>query len=129
MECCETCNQCRKSFENKIIDLLLRSKDYIGRGHIDIDDPDRLSKNKKLCMVIDRIRYGHHNNVLIQKILEKYKNRKIHINGGQANSKYYYFQKLDLGNASSTIEEQCGPNIATDCCKTRILYLGNDHSC
>lgn len=119
-------NSCKPrihSFENKMIDLLLRSKDYIGRGHISTDDPDKVIKNRNICKIIDRIRYGSDSKEIIMLLREKFKNRKLLIDGGNASSVYYYFKKIDLGNAFLTFETICGENTINNCGNNRFLTV------
>jgi hypothetical protein len=112
-----------KLFEHKIIDLLLRSKDYIGRGCIITNDPDKIVKNNNICKIIDRIRYGCNPEQIIVLLREKFKNRKLLIDGGNASSTYYYFKKADLGNASLSLDDVCGENTSNICDDKYYLTL------
>jgi len=109
MGCCAKPYQ---SVENKIIDKLLRSKHYIGRD-IRTTDPDIYFKNKAICEIIDKLRYGEHNEKLIHRIKSILKKQKIKIDGGDAESIYPCYQHLDLGKAGSTVAEldyKCYPH-------------------
>jgi len=92
-----------RSFEYKVIDKLLRSKDYLGRD-ASIKDPEACLKNKRICKLIDRIRYED-SDELIRKIREKVKGSKILIDGGDADTIYKFYQRLDLGNAGCPVAE------------------------
>ena len=113
MVCCAKPYQC---IEDKIIDKLLRSKHYIGRN-ICTTDPDVYFKNKKICEIIDKLRYGSNNEKLIHKIKQILRRQKLNIDGGSADTIYLCNQRLDLGKAGSTMAEldyKCYPHKKID---------------
>jgi len=102
-------------FESKVICKLIQSKDYIGRGHVSKLNPTVYIKNKKICDLIDKLRYYDGDKRIIEA---RTKLAKIHydkftspfLNGGPANAIYAMDQVIDLGNASppsATKDEPC----------------------
>jgi hypothetical protein len=91
------CIKQKRPFEHKIIDKLLRSKYYLGRN-IHTSDCDAYLKNKQLCNLIDKIRYED-SDELIRKIKKKLRESKIKIDGGNSDSIYKFYERIDLGNA------------------------------
>lgn len=92
-----------RSLKYKIIDKLLRSKDYLGRD-VCIKDPEAFLKNERICKLIDIIRYED-SDELIRKIIEKLRRSKILIDGGDAATTYKYYERLDLGGAGCPVAE------------------------
>jgi len=98
------CVNSEMSFENKIIDTLLRSKYYMGRN-FHTTDSDAYFKNKEICKIIDKLRYEDHNEILISKIKAILRRLKIKLDGGESDSIYKCNEHLDLGNAGSSSAE------------------------
>jgi len=101
--------QQKRSFEYKIIGKLLRSKEYLGRN-IHTSESEAYLKNKKICNLIDKIRYCH-SEELIRKIKKKLRESKLTIDGGDSASKYTLYQRIDLGAAGCPVANLEGPGI------------------
>lgn len=92
-------------FESKVICKLIQSKHYVGRGCVSKLKPTEYIKNKKICDLIDKLRYCKEDKRIIDA---KAKFAKIHydgfispfLNGGPANATYALGEIVDLGNAS-----------------------------